>query len=82
MSKLLTMREAITKYWPGEAGAAPSAEELAAPGGPQAAGMRYNAWAKPAGAVRPDIPAVKSSAMRLVDPKRFRDVSDESIDPA
>jgi len=46
----LTMREAITKYWPGEAGAAPSAEELAAPGGPQAAGMRYNAWAKPAGA--------------------------------
>jgi lysyl-tRNA synthetase, class II len=46
----LTMREAIIKYWPDGAGAAPSEPEIAAPGGPQAIGIRYNAWAKQAGA--------------------------------
>jgi lysyl-tRNA synthetase class 2 len=46
----LSMREAIQKYWPAEAGAAPTAEELASPGGPTRHGARYNAWAKPAGA--------------------------------
>jgi lysyl-tRNA synthetase class 2 len=46
----LTMREAIVKHWPADAGTVPSAEELKAPGGPQAAGIRYNAWAKPVGA--------------------------------
>ena len=45
----LTMREAIVKYWPAAAGAAPSAAELATPGGPRAAVERYNAWAKTAG---------------------------------
>jgi lysyl-tRNA synthetase, class II len=42
----LTMREAIVKYWPTGAGAAPTLEELAAPGGAQRATERYNAWAK------------------------------------
>jgi lysyl-tRNA synthetase class 2 len=42
----LTMREAIVKYWPEGAGAAPSLEELAAPGGPARATERYNEWAK------------------------------------
>ena len=42
----LTMREAIVKYWPEGAGAAPTLEELAAPGGAQRATERYNAWAK------------------------------------
>ena len=42
----LTMRGAIVKYWPEGAGAAPTLEELAAPGGPQQATERYNAWAK------------------------------------
>ncbi len=42
----LTMREAIVKYWPEGAGAAPTLEELAAAGGAQRATERYNAWAK------------------------------------
>src|SRR6266446_1874634 len=42
----LTMREAIVKYWPAGAGAAPKLEELAAPGGAQWATERYNVWAK------------------------------------
>jgi lysyl-tRNA synthetase class 2 len=44
----LSMREAIIKYWPEGAGAAPTAEELAAAGGPAKIGQRYNAWAKTA----------------------------------
>jgi len=46
----LSMREAIGKYWPPSAGPAPTAAELASPGGPQAAAERYNPWAKTAGA--------------------------------
>jgi lysyl-tRNA synthetase class 2 len=46
----LSMREAIEKYWPAGAGAAPTPQSLAAPGGPPAATERYNAWAKTAGA--------------------------------
>ena len=46
----LSMREAIEKYWPAGAGAAPTQKELASPGGPPAATERYNAWAKSAGA--------------------------------
>jgi lysyl-tRNA synthetase, class II len=42
----LTMREAIVKYWPDGAGAAPTLEELSAPGGAQRATERYNVWAK------------------------------------
>ncbi len=40
----LSMREAIIKYWPAEAGAAPTAEELAAAGGPAKIGERYDTW--------------------------------------
>ena len=40
----LSMREAIVKYWPAEAGAAPSQVELAAAGGPRAAADLYGAW--------------------------------------
>ncbi len=44
----LSMREAVCRYWP--AGAAPpTVAELAAPGGPQAAGKRYNSWAQSEG---------------------------------
>lgn len=46
----LTMREAIVKYWPREAGQAPTEAELAAPGGPRAITERYNGWAKANGA--------------------------------
>jgi lysyl-tRNA synthetase class 2 len=46
----LTMREAIQKYWPLGAGAAPTLEELRSPGGARAATERYNDWAKAAGA--------------------------------
>jgi lysyl-tRNA synthetase class 2 len=42
----LTMREAIVKYWPSGAGAPPSLQELAAPGGPEQITARYNSWAK------------------------------------
>ena len=41
----LTMREAIIKYWPSGAGAAPTLEELASADGPHAATARYNVWA-------------------------------------
>ena len=46
----LSMREAIVKYWPAGAGAAPTEAELATPGGPRSAVERYNIWAKAAGA--------------------------------
>jgi len=46
----LTMREAIQKYWPEGAGAAPTPAELAASGGAREATARYNTWAKTAGA--------------------------------
>jgi lysyl-tRNA synthetase class 2 len=46
----LSMREAVAKFWPGAAGAAPTPAELAAPGGARAAAERHNAWAKTAGA--------------------------------
>ena len=46
----LSMREAIVKFWPQEAGVAPTLDELAAPGGPRAATERYNVWAKRTGA--------------------------------
>jgi lysyl-tRNA synthetase class 2 len=46
----LTMREAIAKYWPAGAGAAPTEAELRAAGGPRAAVERYNQWAKEASA--------------------------------
>jgi lysyl-tRNA synthetase, class II len=42
----LTMREALIQYWPDGAGAAPTLEELASPGGPEQVTARYNAWAK------------------------------------
>jgi len=46
----LSMREAIIKYWPEGAGAAPSLSDLASPGGPRGATERYNLWAKQTGA--------------------------------
>jgi lysyl-tRNA synthetase, class II len=42
----LTMREAVIRYWPAAAGAAPSMDELTARGGPARIGARYNEWAK------------------------------------
>jgi lysyl-tRNA synthetase, class II len=46
----LSMREAIGKYWPAAAGQAPTPADLAVPGGPPQVAVRYNAWAKTAGA--------------------------------
>jgi lysyl-tRNA synthetase class 2 len=46
----LSMREAIIKYWPEAAGAAPRVAELATPGGSRVATERYNVWAKNTGA--------------------------------
>lgn len=46
----LTMREAIVKYWPKEAGNAPAVEQLGGPNGAGVAAERYNAWAKKSGA--------------------------------
>ena len=46
----MTMREAIARYWPAGAGAAPAPAELAAPGAPRLIAERYNQWAKAAGA--------------------------------
>ena len=44
----LSMREAVCRYWP-DGAAPPTMAELAAPGGPQTAGHRYNSWAQSAG---------------------------------
>jgi lysyl-tRNA synthetase, class II len=41
-----SMREAIGKFWPSGAGAAPTAAELKQPTGPRAAADRYNAFAR------------------------------------
>ena len=46
----LTMREAIIKYWPAAAGAAPSLNDLARQAGARTIAERYNAWAKASGA--------------------------------
>jgi lysyl-tRNA synthetase class 2 len=46
----LSMRQAICKHWPADAGAAPTAAELAAPGGPRAVAERYNSCARSRGA--------------------------------
>ena len=42
----MTMREAISKYWPEEAGAAPTPRNWRLPEVRNAATERYNAWAK------------------------------------
>jgi lysyl-tRNA synthetase class 2 len=44
------MREAIVKYWPPAAGAAPTIAELGAEGGPSAVAERYNTYARAHGA--------------------------------
>jgi lysyl-tRNA synthetase, class II len=46
----LTMREAIVKHWPAEAGEAPTAEKLGSAGGAREVTARYNEWAKRTGA--------------------------------
>jgi lysyl-tRNA synthetase class 2 len=46
----LTMREAIVKYWPSEAGERPTVEKLAAPNGARECTEIYNRWAKQSGA--------------------------------
>ena len=46
----LTMREAIVKYWPAEAGRSADVGGTGAPGGAQEATNRYNVWAKRTGA--------------------------------
>jgi len=42
----LSMRDAIIKYWPSGAGAAPNDGELEAPGGPRIVAERYSAFAR------------------------------------
>ena len=46
----LSMREAIVRFWPPAAGAAPSVAELGAEGGPVAVAERYNTYARARGA--------------------------------
>lgn len=45
----LSMREAIGRFWPDGAAPAPTAAELAGPGGPRAAAERYSAWSQSRG---------------------------------
>jgi len=45
----LSMREAICRHWPSEAGPAPAVEQLAVAGGPRAVVERYNAFARSKG---------------------------------
>jgi lysyl-tRNA synthetase class 2 len=61
----LTMREAITKYWPSAAGAAPTTDQLRSSDGPREVATCFNAWATQGHAA--PIPAVaKSSDGELV----------------
>ncbi len=53
----LSMREAIVRYWPAEAGPAPTLAELAAPGGPAGVIERYNQWAAANGLDLAHIPS-------------------------
>jgi len=46
----LTMREAIVKYWPAEAGERPTLQKLASSSGAKEFTDRYNLWAKHSGA--------------------------------
>src|SRR5246127_2678094 len=46
----LSMREAIVRFWPPAAGAAPTVAELGAEGGPVAVADRYNTYARAHGA--------------------------------
>ena len=46
----LSMREAIVRFWPPAAGAAPTTAELGAEGGPAAVAERYNSYARAHGA--------------------------------
>lgn len=45
----LSMREAIVKFWPAEAGVTPTIDELAAAGGARKVAERYNAYARAKG---------------------------------
>jgi lysyl-tRNA synthetase class 2 len=47
----LSMRQAIVRFWPPAAGAAPTVAELGAEGGPLAVAERYNTYARAYGAV-------------------------------
>jgi lysyl-tRNA synthetase class 2 len=42
----LSMREAVVKYWPSAAGAAPTVAELSAVGGPRVVAERFNTYAR------------------------------------
>ena len=46
----LTMRQAVVKYWPSEAGKPPTIGDLIRPSGAKEATERYNSWAKQTGA--------------------------------
>jgi lysyl-tRNA synthetase class 2 len=46
----LSMRDAICKYWPENAGTRPTAEELGRARGPRQIAERYNEWARKSGA--------------------------------
>ena len=45
----LSMRQAVIKYWPAEAGSAPTEAALAAQGGPKTIANQYNAYARSKG---------------------------------
>ncbi|HEV2298469.1 MAG TPA: lysine--tRNA ligase [Candidatus Acidoferrales bacterium] len=45
----LSMREAIVKFWPAEAGGAPTVDELSKPSGPREVAQRFNAYARAKG---------------------------------
>jgi lysyl-tRNA synthetase class 2 len=56
----LSMREAICKFWPAAAGAAPTLAEMAKADGPRGAAVRYNAYAHSCSAE--PIPAIEKQS--------------------
>jgi lysyl-tRNA synthetase, class II len=64
----LSMREAITQYWPAGAGPAPSVSDLADPGGPHAVAARYNEWLQ-----KQSLPAPAAGPGPLLDVRSMTD---------
>ncbi len=73
----LSMRQAICKYWPAAAGAAPSETELAGKGGPPAIAERYNRFAS--GGVAETIHGVEKFSDGEVTGQLFEAVAEQHL---
>jgi lysyl-tRNA synthetase class 2 len=73
----LSMREAIAKFWPSGAGAAPATAELGSGDGARAIAVRYNDWAQGAGS--DTIPNVDRLSAGELTGELFERVAEEHL---